>query len=186
MPSPWRTHAVPLPCHATEGLYCVFPIWFTQCSRVWFTHTMPHPYHDVLRATSQDHSTVWHGMACVNYELALAFRRWNAGDLPASSFFRLPRGLSQRMQHCRKMVGAWNGMCELMRHGSCESAYRDPSSLSDQSEICGEWSGNMAGFSLSNSIFPLSVSFFHCCMLYLYLYDPFTWRRCRLSQGISI
>jgi hypothetical protein len=32
-----RAHAVPLPCRAAEGLECVFPIWFTQCGRVWFT-----------------------------------------------------------------------------------------------------------------------------------------------------
>jgi hypothetical protein len=31
-----RAHAVPLPCRATKGLECVFPIWFTQCGRVWF------------------------------------------------------------------------------------------------------------------------------------------------------
>jgi len=32
-----RAHAVPLPCRAAKGLECVFPIWFTQCGRVWFT-----------------------------------------------------------------------------------------------------------------------------------------------------
>jgi hypothetical protein len=30
-------------CRATEGLECVFPIWFTQCSHVWFTLAMPWP-----------------------------------------------------------------------------------------------------------------------------------------------
>jgi hypothetical protein len=30
-----RAHAVPLPCRAAKGLECVFPIWFTQCGRVW-------------------------------------------------------------------------------------------------------------------------------------------------------
>jgi hypothetical protein len=48
MPFPCRAHAVPLPCRAAKGLECVFPIWFTQCSRVWFTlhiftnQTRPH------------------------------------------------------------------------------------------------------------------------------------------------
>jgi hypothetical protein len=32
-------HAVPLPCRSAKGLDCIFPIWFTQCGRVWFTHT---------------------------------------------------------------------------------------------------------------------------------------------------
>jgi hypothetical protein len=38
-------HAVPLPCRAAKGLDCVFPIWFTQCGRVLFTHAMPCPCH---------------------------------------------------------------------------------------------------------------------------------------------
>jgi hypothetical protein len=38
-------HAVPLPCHSAKALDCVFPIWFTLCGRVWFTHTMPFPCH---------------------------------------------------------------------------------------------------------------------------------------------
>jgi hypothetical protein len=43
-----RAHAVPLQCRAAKGLECVFPIWFTQCGRVWFTfhifmnQTRPH------------------------------------------------------------------------------------------------------------------------------------------------
>ena len=36
-----RAHAVPLPCRAAKGLECVFPVWFKQCGRVWFTLAMP-------------------------------------------------------------------------------------------------------------------------------------------------
>jgi hypothetical protein len=36
-----RAHAVSMPCRAAKGLECVFPIWFTQCGRVWFTLAMP-------------------------------------------------------------------------------------------------------------------------------------------------
>ena len=43
MPCPCRAHAVPLPCRDAKGLECVFPIWFTQCGRVWFTLAMPCP-----------------------------------------------------------------------------------------------------------------------------------------------
>jgi hypothetical protein len=43
MPCPCHAHAVPLPCRAAKGLECVFPIWFTQCGRVWFTLAMPRP-----------------------------------------------------------------------------------------------------------------------------------------------
>jgi hypothetical protein len=35
----------PLLCRAAKGLECVFPIWFTQCGRVWFTLAMPHPWY---------------------------------------------------------------------------------------------------------------------------------------------
>jgi hypothetical protein len=67
-----RSHAVPLPCRAAKGLDCVFPIWFIQCGRVWFTHGMPRPCHAhdhaVLKATSQCHGTGrgGRGMASVN------------------------------------------------------------------------------------------------------------------------
>ena len=52
MPFQCRAHAVPLSCRATKGLQCVFPIWLTQCGRVWFTLTMPRPCH-----SSQGHGT---------------------------------------------------------------------------------------------------------------------------------
>jgi hypothetical protein len=38
-----RVHAVPLPWCAAKGLECVFPVWYTQCGRVWFTLAMPRP-----------------------------------------------------------------------------------------------------------------------------------------------
>ena len=38
-----RAHAIPLPCRAAKSLECVFPIWFTRCSRVWFTLAMSCP-----------------------------------------------------------------------------------------------------------------------------------------------
>ena len=59
MPCPCRAHAVPLPCHASKGLECVFPIWFTQCGRVWFTLAMPRPCHPRPCHSSQGHGTAW-------------------------------------------------------------------------------------------------------------------------------
>ena len=41
-------HAVHLPCRAAKGLECIFPIWFTQCGRVWFTLAMPCPCRAML------------------------------------------------------------------------------------------------------------------------------------------
>ena len=54
-----RAHAVPLPCRAAKGLERVFPILFTQCSRVWFTLAMPRPCHPRPCHSSQGHSTAW-------------------------------------------------------------------------------------------------------------------------------
>jgi len=31
---------MPCPCGAPKRLYCVFPIWFTQCGRISFIYTM--------------------------------------------------------------------------------------------------------------------------------------------------
>ena len=54
MPCPCHAHAVPLPCRAAKCLEYVFPIWFTQCGRVWFTLAMPCSDHAVLlKATAQ-------------------------------------------------------------------------------------------------------------------------------------
>ena len=56
-------HAVPLSCRAAKGLECVFPIWFTECGRTWFTLAMP------CRGLEKNGMVrVWHGrgMASVN------------------------------------------------------------------------------------------------------------------------
>jgi len=52
-----RAHAVPQPCCAAKCLECVFPIWFTQCGRVWFTFAMSLPCHPRLCHSSQGHGT---------------------------------------------------------------------------------------------------------------------------------
>jgi hypothetical protein len=80
-----RTHAVPLPCHAAKGLECVFPIWFTQCGRVWFTLAMPRPCHAL---TVPFFSRPWH---------STVVKRRPVGYLPAFGFFRLPHGVPWRL-----------------------------------------------------------------------------------------
>jgi hypothetical protein len=65
MPCQCRAHAVPLPCRAAEGLECVFPIWFTQCGRVWFTLAMPRPCHPRPSRSSQGHGTTWPSRECL-------------------------------------------------------------------------------------------------------------------------
>jgi hypothetical protein len=68
--------SMPRPCRVAKGVDCVFTIWFTQCSRVWFTHPMPF-WKRLLKATAQrgmgatwvrhghgmSAAWAWHGMA---------------------------------------------------------------------------------------------------------------------------
>jgi hypothetical protein len=80
-----RARAVPLPYHAAKSLECVFPIWFTQCGRVWFTFAMPCPCSALTMPffSRPRHST--------------AVERRTVGYLPAFGFFRLPRGVPRRL-----------------------------------------------------------------------------------------
>jgi hypothetical protein len=101
---PCRSHIVPLPCRSAKALDCVFPIWFTQCGRVWFTHTMPFPCHvrnmpfwkrplKTIAGSWQGDGmgSAWerHGMC----ELASAVQRRHVGDLSDFGSFLLPRGV---------------------------------------------------------------------------------------------
>jgi hypothetical protein len=85
VPCPCRPHTVLLPCRAAKGLECVFPIWFTQCGRVWFTLAMPRSCHALTMPffSRPLHST--------------AVERRPVGYLPAFGFFRLPRGVPWRL-----------------------------------------------------------------------------------------
>jgi hypothetical protein len=89
MPCPCRAHVVPLPCRAAKGLECVFPIWFTQCGRVWFTLAMPCP----CRA----HAMLWSWPFFSKPRHSTAVERRHMGYLPAFGFFRLPRGVPRRL-----------------------------------------------------------------------------------------
>jgi hypothetical protein len=80
-----RAHAVPLPCRAAKSLECVFPVWFTQCGRAWFTLAMQRPCHALIMPffSRPRHST--------------AVEKRPVGYLPAFGFSRLPRGVPQRL-----------------------------------------------------------------------------------------
>jgi hypothetical protein len=80
-----RAHAAPMPCRAAKGLECVFPIWFTECGRVWFTLAMPRPCHALTMPffSRPRHST--------------AVERRLVGYLPAFGFFRLPRWVPRKL-----------------------------------------------------------------------------------------
>jgi hypothetical protein len=69
---PCHSPAVPQPSRSANALDCVFPIWFTQCDHVWFTHTMPLPCPAMnMPFWKWPHKATagsWHGngMVCVN------------------------------------------------------------------------------------------------------------------------
>jgi hypothetical protein len=129
-------HAVPVPCHSAPGLESVLPIWFTQCGRVWVTHVMPFPCRSpamprICRSESdfswprqgRGRGTAWvrHGMC----ELASAVQRRHVGDMPAFSFFRLPRGvpgmlLSEAYQSQMQVAGVKQSN---VYHGRGEANY---------------------------------------------------------------
>ena len=68
MPFPCRAHAVPMSCRAAKGLECVFPIWFTQCGRVWFTIAMPCSDHAVLLKATAQHGRRETAVLCCGLE----------------------------------------------------------------------------------------------------------------------
>ena len=77
-------HAISLACRAAKCLDCVFPIWFKQCGRVWFTFSMPCPCraHAVLRPclSERDFSRPLHSAARSRRamcELAFTIHEWS-------------------------------------------------------------------------------------------------------------
>jgi hypothetical protein len=96
MPCPCRAHAVPLPCRAAKGLECVFPFWFTQCDRVWFTLAMPCPCHVPTTPffSRPRHDRRETAVSCCGLEK-------------------------------NGMVGAWHGKCESDTAALCKSNGKD-------------------------------------------------------------
>jgi hypothetical protein len=100
---PCCSHVVPLPCRSAKGLDCDFPIWFTQCRRVWYTHTMPFP---CLATNMPFTAGLWQGDG-----MRTAWER-HVGDLPAFSVFLLPHGVPESLlseaNHLRCRWPVWN------------------------------------------------------------------------------
>ena len=79
------THNMPRPCRAAKGLEYVFPTWFTQFGRVWFTLAMPCPcYAPTIPFFSRP-------------RYCTSFERRPVGYLLAFGFFRLPSGIPRRL-----------------------------------------------------------------------------------------
>jgi hypothetical protein len=103
---PCCAHAVPLPCRAAKCLKCVFPIWFTQCGRVWFTLATPRLCHALTMPffLRPRHST--------------AVERRPVGYLPAFSFFRQPRGVPRRLLSEAYQTSSQRSISTTVKSGS--------------------------------------------------------------------
>ena len=123
--------AVPLPCRATKGLECVFPIWFTQCRRVWFTLAMPCPDHAViLKATAQHNTSVCRRPCC-----AVALRRtaWSEHGMTSVNQTR-PHFVNQMGKtHSKPLVARHGRETAWARPAICDSAFNV--SLFDPTEL---------------------------------------------------
>ena len=124
-----RTHAVPLPCRAAKGLECVFPIWFTQCGRVWFTlalpcHVLTMPFFSMPR-----HSTAVSRRPCC----AVALRRTVWSEHGTGAAWAWHASVNQTRPHCVNQMGKTHSKRLAARHGRgtawarhamCESALK--------------------------------------------------------------
>jgi hypothetical protein len=108
MPFPCCAHAVPLPCRAAKGLECVFPIWFTQCGRVWFTLAMPCPCH---APTMPFFSRPQHGrmaVLCCGLEKNGMVGAWHGHGMAS---------VNQTRPHCVSQMGKTHSLPLAARHG---------------------------------------------------------------------
>ena len=116
-----RAHAVPLPCRAAKSLECVFPIWFTQCGRVWFTLAMPCPCHALTKATTQ-HDRLSTAVLCCGLEKSGMVRAWHGHCMTSVNQTR-PHCVNQMGKTHSKLLAARHGRGTVWaRHAMCESA----------------------------------------------------------------
>ena len=94
---------MPFPCRAAKGLECVFPIWFTQCGRVWFTLAIPCPCHAPIMPffSRPQHSTT----VC-----AVTLRRTAWSEHGTAS-------VNQTRPHCVNQMGKTYSKPLAARHG---------------------------------------------------------------------
>ena len=116
---PYSPH-MPRPCRAAKGLECVFPIWFTQCGRVWFTLAMPCPCH---APTMPSFSRTQH---------STSVERRPVGYLLAFGFFGLPRGVQRRLLSEAYQSSSQRSIPTTVKNGSSTLQKRCSVKLLDQ------------------------------------------------------
>ena len=101
---------MPRPCRANKGLESVFPIWFTQCGRDWFTLTMQCPCHapSMPFFSRPQHSTAVSRRSCCSLEKNGMVGAWH-GHCMAS--------VNQTRPHCVNQMGKTHSKPLSARHG---------------------------------------------------------------------
>ena len=113
-----------MPCRTVKGLECVFPIWFAQCGRVWFTLAMPFPRHapTMLFFTRSQNTTAVSRRPWCGLEKNGRVGAWHGYDMAS---------VSQTRPHCVNQMGKTHFKPLAARHGRgtawaryamCESA----------------------------------------------------------------
>ena len=110
MPFPCLAHAIPLPCRAANGLECAFPIWFTQCGRVWLTLAMPRPCHALTMPffSRPQHSTAVSHWPCCGLEKNGMAGAWHGHGMTS---------VNQTWPHCVNEMGKTHSKPLVAQHG---------------------------------------------------------------------
>ena len=117
----------PLPCCAAQGLECIFPIWFTQCGRVWFTLAMARPCHALTMPffSRPQHGRRETAMLCRDLEKNGMVRAWHGRGMASVNQTR-PHCVNQMGKIHSKPLAARHGRgTAWARHAMCESAFID-------------------------------------------------------------
>ena len=115
-PCPCRAHAVHLACRDAKCFEYVFPIWFIQCGRVWFTLVMPCSDHAVLLKPTTQHGRRETAVLCLGLEQNGMVGAWHGHGM-ASVNQTWPHCVNQMGKTHSKPLASLHGMAGE-RHGS--------------------------------------------------------------------
>ena len=113
-PFPCRAGAVTLACRAAKCLECVFPIWFTQCGRVWFTVAMPCSDHAVLLKVTAQHGRLLTAVLYCSLEKNGMVGAWHGHGMET---------VNQTWPHCVNQMGKTHSKPLAAQHGRGTACY---------------------------------------------------------------
>ena len=111
-----------MPCRAAKGLKCDFPIWFTQCGRVWFTLAMPCSDHAALLKATAQHGRLSTAVLCCGLEKNGMVGAWH--DMASVNQTRPYCVNEMGKTHCKPLAAQHGRGTAWARHAMCESAFK--------------------------------------------------------------